>query len=104
MESESLGFTGLKIPRDYLTDEGLLRFCVEDNGCGMSEERRGAVLEMLEKKGDEEHAKSIGLLNIYKRLHLFYGEEAKFLLESSSGVGTRVTIITPGQIQEDKNV
>ncbi len=87
-----------------LTDEGLLRFCVEDNGCGMSEERRGAVLEMLEKKGDDEHAKSIGLLNIYKRLHLFYGEEAKFLLESSSGVGTRVTIITPGQIQEDKNV
>ena len=29
-----------------LTDEGLLRFCVEDNGCGMSEERRGAALEL----------------------------------------------------------
>ncbi len=87
-----------------MTDKGLIQFCVEDNGCGMTEERKKEILDMLEQEEKEENVKGIGLLNIYKRLRLFYGMDADFSIESSQGKGTKVLIAVPEQIQGEENV
>lgn len=88
----------------YLTDNECIRFCVEDNGCGMTGERKREVLDMLKQGTEEEHTKGIGLLNIYRRLELFYGGDAEFSIESNLGTGTKIIITVPEQIQGGENV
>jgi signal transduction histidine kinase len=64
-----------------------VRFAVEDNGRGMSEQTREALLNMdADKKG-------VGLWNINRRLKLLYGEYIR--LESAEGIGTKVSFDIP---------
>ena len=57
------------------------------------------MIEPIEKHG-------IGMVNIYRRLRLFYGEDLAFSVESEIGVGTRIKICVPSEanIREDEYV
>ena len=67
--------------------QSTISFVVEDNGCGMSEQRLAEVLEP-----STEH-KGVGLWNISQRLKLLYDEE--IVIQSAEGAGTRVSFKVP---------
>lgn len=62
-------------------------FCVEDNGCGIRQER---IAEILSGKND-----SIGIHNTDKRLRIIYGEKYGISISSQVGEGTVVFIRIP---------
>ncbi len=85
-ESAEEGVVRIEIMRQ----DASLRLVVEDNGCGMSEE----MLEKI-KNGYETKPGRIGVTNVIKRLHLYYGEYSFFKIESQLGEGTKFLIYIP---------
>ncbi len=78
---------------------------VEDDGVGMPEEvRRNLLNENLRKSDDNGKHTHIGILNVHKRLRLYFGPSYGLSIHSEVGVGTVVTIRIPntghGQEQE----
>lgn len=71
-----------------------IRITVSDNGSGMSEEVRQALLRM-EAESDKKNSAGIGTRNVFKRLQLFYGQQALVDIDSEPGKGTTVTMIIP---------
>ncbi len=63
---------------------------VEDNGCGISERKRQALLEPAQSG---QQRKGIGLWNINRRFQLLYGKSLR--IESVEGRGTRVSFDIP---------
>ena len=79
-------------------EDGLV-FCVEDEGPGMDEEDLEAVRNgTIVPKGH-----GIGLKNIRERLHNACAD-SEFIIESSLGSGTRVTIRMPQKSKEKDDV
>lgn len=76
---------------------GRIRFTIEDNGCGISPQKLNSLLMSMRQGADQ---RGIGLANIYHRLSLFYGAQFNFEIESTPGVGTRVTIVVPRSVEE----
>lgn len=78
---------------------------VQDNGPGMTKERleyiRGELMRMGSRNfpslsQEEEYIKDLfGLRNVFTRMRLYYGEESDMTIESTSGIGTIVTIYIP---------
>ncbi len=68
-----------------------IEIAVSDNGCGMAESVRKEVLNSPEVK-KENH---IGLLNVYKKLQLYYEDKATMSIESEEGRGTDIFITIP---------
>ncbi|MFD0677985.1 MULTISPECIES: sensor histidine kinase [unclassified Paenibacillus] len=67
----------------------VVSFAVEDNGCGMTEQKQEEILKPdAEKKG-------IGLRNISQRIKLLYGNNIR--IESAEGIGTKVLFEIPDQ-------
>lgn len=67
--------------------DGVVSFAVEDNGCGMSEQKLAQVLNPDgEKPG-------VGLWNISQRIKLLYGKSIE--IESAEGIGTKVAFEIP---------
>ncbi|MBC5709892.1 histidine kinase [Hungatella hominis] len=69
-----------------------IRFIIEDNGKGMSEEKVQAVLQ----DNSEEISNgsySIGLMNLRKRLQIYY--QSVLRIESSEGEGTKISFTIP---------
>lgn len=65
---------------------------ISDTGKGMTEKQ----LEKLQKKlNDLETDKSIGLVNVNKRLKLFYGERYGIRVTSELNAFTKVTVVIP---------
>jgi sensor histidine kinase YesM len=65
----------------------LVSFAVQDNGCGMSEEKQKEILKPdVNKKG-------VGLWNISQRIKLLYGNSLR--IESIEGIGTRIFFDIP---------
>lgn len=76
---------------------------VTDNGKGMSEETRGALLR-LESPAGPRQSTGIGTVNVFKRLLLFYERtslDSLVSLESRPGQGTTVTIRIPRRKEAD---
>lgn len=81
------------------TSDGYLSILVTDDGCGMDEETV-LRLRMRLKEYDrtnllpgEKHG--IGMVNIYRRLRMFYGQDFSFSITSKIGCGTSVRILVP---------
>ena len=75
-----------------------IKFTVEDNGAGFTEERLGQVRnELRTGSQDSEKLTSVyGLYNVNKKLKLYYGEQTEGLvIESESGKGSRISFIVP---------
>jgi sensor histidine kinase YesM len=68
-------------------DDAIVRVTVEDDGSGMSEEKR---TEILQAGAD---TKGVGLWNISRRYQMLYGRTIR--LESAEGRGTKVSFDIP---------
>ncbi|HEX7056131.1 MAG TPA: sensor histidine kinase [Bacilli bacterium] len=76
-----------------IMDEETLLCTVTDNGIGMSEEKRNALLKDLYE--NESMGERIGIKNVFYRLKLYYGDRFELKIDSAQGAGTRVTIRFP---------
>jgi quercetin dioxygenase-like cupin family protein/ligand-binding sensor protein len=63
-----------------------------DNGNGMNQE---ALNKLREKISEYEKNELRGLMMIFSKLKLFYGDNFNFIIESSEGRGTKVKIVLP---------
>lgn len=69
---------------------------VEDDGIGIPEEvRRNLLNENLRKAESDEKSAHIGILNVHKRLQLYFGPQYGLRISSEEGVGTVVAIHLP---------
>lgn len=73
----------------YIRD-GNLVFEIIDNGVGMTPETIGRIFS--ERNGD-----STGILNVHKRIQLYYGESYGVRISSEPGKGAVVTVVMPWQ-------
>ncbi|MDO5402932.1 MAG: sensor histidine kinase [Eubacteriales bacterium] len=70
--------------------EKIVCLVIEDNGVGMD---KNAVKEMLSVD-----SKGYGARNVNERIKLYYGEQYNLKVESTVGLGTRVTIRFPARM------
>lgn len=88
-----------------ITENGLITISIEpdkedllitiaDNGSGMDEETLSDLKEHIRHRPSEQ-TDSIGLYNINKRIHLFYGSQYHMDITSAPGEGTTVTLTLP---------
>ncbi|WMT40083.1 ATP-binding protein [Paenibacillus sp. D2_2] len=85
---------------------------VQDNGVGMSEEELELVRQSLAMETEvtvgqrfrnrTSSSSGVGLINVYQRLRLYYGEQLKLSIESEEFQGTLVTIILPVQARPEE--
>lgn len=73
---------------------------IEDNGCGMEEEKIRSLLH----QNDASPKKSIGFYNVHKRIKLFFGEAYGIEIVSVANKGTRVLITIPMRKGDEVNV
>ncbi len=92
--------TSLHIHLAAWQDEAFVSIEISDDGEGMSPQRLEWVKEYMEDPAENDQPVSarstfIGLKNIYKRLKLFYGDQASLSILSKEHHGTTVTILIP---------
>lgn len=66
---------------------------IMDNGCGMPEQMVQEMNKGIFRRTDDRN--HIGMENAITRIHMYYGENAKTLIESTVGEGTKVQIWIP---------
>ena len=78
---------------------GNIRFTVQDNGTGMSEEElarlRARVNTNPERADLNETRGGYGLHNINERIKIYYGPDYGLTIDSEAGVGTMVSLVIP---------
>ncbi|MCA0753786.1 sensor histidine kinase [Paenibacillus sp. N4] len=75
-------------------DGAFVTVSIADNGEGMSEEDRQALLRQ-DAAAVKKQSSGLGTKNVFKRLQLFYGQEDLVHIASESGIGTTVTLRLP---------
>ncbi|WP_424768938.1 sensor histidine kinase [Paenibacillus sp. sgz302251] len=85
---------GAVIKLTIAQEQAGIRISVSDNGRGMSEATRQALLQ-LQSGTDYKQSTGLGTKNVFKRLYLFYGMDDLISIESELGKGTTVTILIP---------
>ena len=92
---ESGGMIRLKIEME----EERLHVVIEDNGCGMDEEKAGQIRKLLSdsQAAVPEHSgrSGVGIRNVLTRMRMFYGERFEAGLETKEGEGTRFVFLIP---------
>jgi two-component system sensor histidine kinase YesM len=78
----------------YSRDDCII-FEVSDNGSGMDDKQVTTINNYL--NGLDSSLNSIGLINIHKRIQLYYGSEYGIEVRSTLGVGTSVIVILPAK-------
>ena len=72
-----------------------IRFVVEDNGIGFTEERLTIIRDELLQTSPAENLLTYGLYNVNKRLNLYYDTSVSLSITSERGKGTRVSFTVP---------
>lgn len=77
-------------------DAGFMKITVMDDGCGMDQETLQRLYGQLQDY-DQERAfgtkqQGIGISNVYRRIRLFYGNDAAFDIDSEKGRGTCISV------------
>ena len=78
-----------------------INFKIIDNGKGMEKDKLNQLLGELtalnldKGNSDSNISNSIGIINVYKRLKLYFGEEAELKIESKLKKGTIVKLKVP---------
>lgn len=89
----------LKVSVHYSDEtKNFIRFVVEDNGAGFTEERLGQVRNELRTGAvDSEKLSSVyGLYNVNKKLKLYYGDQTDgLIIESEAGKGSKISFTIP---------
>lgn len=83
--------TGGKVIITITEADGMVGFQVEDDGCGMSEQKLEKTL-----KADGER-RGVGLWNIDRRIKLIYGHSLE--ISSREGAGTTISFQIPAQLR-----
>lgn len=69
-----------------------MHFMIEDDGVGMTETE---VHTLRQRCSQDRAGNAIGLINVYKRLILCYGEDSRLIIESKKDVGTKIRFSIP---------
>jgi len=77
--------------RSRITEDGMLRVEVEDDGVGMAPERR----DVSPVSGLVPPGTGIGVRNVRERMEVLYGDLASVEINSRPGRGTKVTMLMP---------
>ncbi|MNG27599.1 Histidine kinase-, DNA gyrase B-, and HSP90-like ATPase [compost metagenome] len=76
-----------------------MMFAIEDSGIGIEPDRLARLVSLLNAPDaphrDRSPEESYGLRNVHRRLLLHYGADAGLKIESTPGVGTRISFILP---------
>lgn len=72
--------------------EEFVSIIVEDDGNGMDEDK---LNQLILSQNIDESDTSIGVRNVDRRIRLHYGDKHKLRIESTYGIGTRITIMIP---------
>jgi two-component system sensor histidine kinase YesM len=65
--------------------------CVEDTGIGMTKEELDELREMI-ASGKDNNPHAYGVINVNKRIQVFFGDEYGLRYESEYGIGTKVFV------------
>lgn len=68
-----------------------VEICVEDNGCGIPEEKVDALNRGEAVRGDS-RSTGLGIANVHSRMAIFYKKQGLLNVESQNGEGTRVSL------------
>lgn len=71
-----------------------IEFCVSDTGLGMTQEKVREVQRMMDE-GIEYNPDAYGIINVQKRLRMYFGNKYGLRFESEQGRGTRVYVLIP---------
>lgn len=80
----------IRITGGFMDDQVVLK--VSDNGVGMSEEELSHVFD---ERVTDTRKNGVGVLNVHRRIRLYYGGEYGLSFESEEGKGTCVSIHLP---------
>lgn len=73
-----------------------LKIEIEDNGCGMTEEKKQIIQEILDNPMvAKEKEVGIGISNVITRMRMYYGEEFRVTLDTREGEGSKFIFILP---------
>ena len=75
---------------------------VEDDGLGISTERREDIERRLNAR-ESDDANGIGLYNVMQRLQEYFGKQAECSIDSVPLAGTRIHLIIPRKGEEEKD-
>ena len=76
-----------------------IRLVVQDNGMGMLAENLERVKGLIDGSIEpSEDNSGFGIANVSKRLKLNYGDNSSIKVESEYGIGTKVEILIPKQM------
>lgn len=75
-----------------------IAICVEDTGIGMTPEELDELHEMIASDKDY-NPNAYGVINVHKRIQVFFGENYGLRYESEYGMGTKV-FVTLGKVNE----
>lgn len=75
----------------YMEDNSLF-IIITDNGCGMSQADINALYQKFSVDVPEHGNKGIGIWNVYKRLKLYYGDNADLTVSQNTDAGTAIQI------------
>lgn len=84
------------------TVQNKVQYVIRDNGYGMEDKQLEELLKSLRQFDTLSHSEKdvkqgIGLSNVYRRIKLFYGDEAEMTIQSTLHLGTTVSINFPLQ-------
>ncbi|WP_341280085.1 histidine kinase [Paenibacillus sp. FSL H8-0537] len=77
-----------------IQEDGTALIAVQDDGPGFTQGRLGQVEASLRREWGQRESDNIGLVNLYTRLKLLYGEEAELLIKSDQA-GTELAMRLP---------
>lgn len=83
-----------KLTLSFLQEGDILSVQLRDNGLGLDEEHLSQLRSRMEADRPDLHGggRSIGLMNVYWRLKLLYGQDSDLSMESAPGCGTTIHI------------
>ena len=81
---------------------GWLCYTVTDNGVGMSPEKLAVLMEDIKNPDDPAHdsGRNFAIKNIVRQLRLYYRDEYRFSITSSTGQGTTVRLAFPLKVED----
>ncbi|WP_219834614.1 sensor histidine kinase [Paenibacillus sp. R14(2021)] len=81
-------------------EEGRFVLEIADNGNKISEERLSEIRNKL-ARGDDDSSGSIGLRNVYTRLHFFYGGGFSMKIDNNEEAGVKISVILSKEAAND---
>lgn len=78
--------------------EGKVKIMVTDDGNGMSRTALENLLSYIDNQ--EQLGESVGMKNVYQRLKIYFGDQMTFNIQSTEGLGTKITLQIPAHTKE----